>query len=97
MKRDKLLHLIFGMIIGIVISGIVFFLQEHGGFITDITWEKKFLLVFFGIISGTVVGLLKEFVWDLALKKGTFEMDDIQYTVLGSILGGIVVMLLSLI
>lgn len=42
---------------------------------------------FLGLVAGITTGLAKDIVWDLYLKKGTFEVLDIFVTVIGAILG----------
>jgi hypothetical protein len=37
-----------------------------------------------------VAGVLKEFVWDAGLKKGTFDLKDIWWTIAGGFIVGIV-------
>ena len=42
---------------------------------------------FWGLVAGITAGLAKDIIWDLYLKKGTFEVLDIFVTVMGAILG----------
>ena len=43
-----------------------------------------------GFITAAVVGALKEIVWDWLLKKGTPELLDFVATVLGGVLGAVI-------
>jgi len=40
-----------------------------------------------GLIIACLVGAAKEVIWDMAMKKGTFEMLDFLATALGAIFG----------
>ena len=42
---------------------------------------------FWGLVAGIAAGLAKDIVWDLYLKRGTFEVLDIFVTVIGAIFG----------
>ncbi len=42
---------------------------------------------FWGLVAGITAGLAKDIVWDLYLKRGTFEVLDILVTVIGAIFG----------
>lgn len=44
-----------------------------------------------GAVVSFVVGLLKEFVWDRMLGRGTFELEDILSDALGAIVGFLLV------
>jgi len=46
-----------------------------------------------GLIIAVGVGVTKDVVWDLLLKKGTFEVLDIFATVIGAIMGTVVAIL----
>ncbi len=43
-----------------------------------------------GLITAAVVGALKEIIWDWLLKKGTPEFLDFVATVLGGVLGAVI-------
>ena len=43
-----------------------------------------------GLATAAVVGALKEIVWDWLLKKGTPELLDFVATVLGGVLGAVI-------
>ena len=43
-----------------------------------------------GLAAAAVVGALKEIVWDWLLKKGTPELLDFVATVLGGVLGAVI-------
>jgi hypothetical protein len=44
----------------------------------------------FGLLIAAAVGALKEIVWDWLLKKGTPELLDFVATVLGGVLGAVI-------
>jgi ribonuclease PH len=46
-----------------------------------------------GLVIAISVGVAKDVVWDLYLKRGTFEMLDIFATVIGAIMGTVVALL----
>ena len=46
-----------------------------------------------GLVIAISVGVAKDVVWDLYLKKGTFEVLDIFATVIGAIMGTVVALL----
>lgn len=48
----------------------------------------------FGLLTAAVVGALKEIIWDWLLKKGTPEWWDFWATVVGGIVGLVVLRLL---
>jgi uncharacterized protein (DUF697 family) len=43
-----------------------------------------------GLIAAAIVGALKEIIWDWLLKKGTPELLDFVATVLGGVLGAVI-------
>ena len=43
-----------------------------------------------GLAAAAVVGALKEIIWDWLLKKGTPELLDFVATVLGGVLGAVI-------
>lgn len=47
-----------------------------------------------GLIIAVGAGFTKDVVWDLYLKKGTFEVLDIFATVIGAIMGTVVALLI---
>ena len=52
---------------------------------------------FLGLVAGIAAGLAKDIIWDLYLKKGTFEMLDILATIFGAILGTATAILLLMV
>lgn len=42
---------------------------------------------FLGLVAGITAGLAKDIIWDLYLKRGSFEVLDILATIIGAILG----------
>ena len=69
---------------GIVISLIIGFLSYYFTLIYPI------VACAIGLASGTLVGVLKEFIWDKYLKKGTFSKIDMFSTFWGSLTGALV-------
>lgn len=64
-------------------------------FVTSFTLYKAteinfWLCLLFGLLSGVLAGLAKEYVWDKHLKKGTFSKDDIYATSWGALIGAVV-------
>lgn len=47
-----------------------------------------------GLIIAVGAGLTKDVVWDLYLKRGTFEVLDIFATVIGAIMGTVMAILI---
>ena len=47
-----------------------------------------------GLVSAAVVGALKEIIWDWLLKKGTPEPLDFVATVVGGVIGYVLLMLI---
>jgi hypothetical protein len=43
-----------------------------------------------GLAAAAVIGALKEIIWDWLLKKGTPELLDFVATVLGGVLGAVI-------
>lgn len=52
---------------------------------------------FLGLVAGITVGLAKDIIWDLYLKRGTFEVLDILFTIIGAMLGTAFVILLQMV
>lgn len=75
---DFALHVYAGLIIAIV-SGM-----------TAHIWLSPFVSGLIGLFTGTLAGFVKEFVWDLWLKKGVFSWRDIFATFWGACLGAII-------
>ena len=46
-----------------------------------------------GLVIAVLAGIAKDVVYDLLLKKGTFEVLDIFFTVIGAIMGTVVAIL----
>lgn len=46
-----------------------------------------------GLVIAVLAGIVKDVVWDLYLKKGTFEVLDIFATVVGATIGTVVAIL----
>ena len=49
-----------------------------------------FVYPLIGLATAAVVGALKEIIWDWLLKKGTPEFLDFVATVLGGVLGAVI-------
>jgi hypothetical protein len=75
MKKDKIYHLVAGMIISVI-----------AGFIT-VKLTKIDFLFFSGFVASIIAGISKEYIWDKFLKKGEFENADIVFTAIGGALG----------
>ncbi len=43
-----------------------------------------------GLVAAVLAGIAKDVVWDLYLKRGTFELLDILATAVGAVIGAIV-------
>lgn len=68
----------------------------HFGLSAIITLVAILLTSFlWGIIIGTSVGLLKEFVWDLLLKKGNFDKMDLVANFVGIAAGTIIALIIK--
>lgn len=48
-----------------------------------------------GLVIAISVGVAKDVVWDLYLKKGTFEVLDIFFTGVGGVIGMVVAIILT--
>ena len=49
-----------------------------------------FVYPLIGLATTAVIGVLKEIIWDWLLKKGTPELLDFVATVLGGVLGAVI-------
>lgn len=88
--KDKLLHLIAGAVVGVFGAWLSLYLinknQWHSGFVF-----VPFLQIALGAAFwAAIAGVLKEFVRDAGLKKGTFDLKDIWWTIAGGFIVGIV-------
>ncbi len=90
MQKDKLKHAIAGVALSIV-AGL--FLCLVAGLIPW-TWLQVVIAgvgaAGFGFLVAAVVGAAKEIIWDWLLKKGTPELLDFVATVLGGVLGAVI-------
>jgi len=90
LQKDKLKHAIAGVALSIV-AGL--FLCLVAGLIPW-TWLQVVIAgvgaAGFGFLVAAVVGAAKEIVWDWLLKKGTPELLDFVATVLGGVLGAVI-------
>jgi uncharacterized membrane protein len=70
--------------VGFVIMMAIWFSNMYGNTIVS---ELKFTDIFIPWIAGSglalTAGLLKDLIWDLWLKKGTYELNDILFTLFG--------------
>jgi len=92
--RDKLLHFIAGLIVGIIgasIGAITF--KNNLGF--DSFYGLPIWMM--GWALGILVGGYKEVIHDLLLKKGKYEFYDWAYTIWGSMLSGFIIWVFELI
>lgn len=90
LQKDKLKHAIAGVALSIV-AGL--FLCLVAGLIPW-TWLQVVIAgvgaAGFGFLVAAVVGAAKEIIWDWLLKKGTPEFLDFMATVLGGVLGAVI-------
>jgi len=90
LQKDKLKHAIAGVALSIV-AGL--FLCLVAGLIPW-TWLQVVIAgvgaAGFGFLVAAVVGAAKEIIWDWLLQKGTPEFLDFVATVLGGVLGAVI-------
>jgi hypothetical protein len=87
--QDKKTHFTVSLIITLFV-GLIFASDGH-----EINTIGRGIIV--GMSVGIGATLIKDFIWDLLLKKGVFDVMDIVFGVAGSILGGILLSLLNFI
>ena len=75
---DFTLHVYAGIIIT-VISGLASYI-----------YLEAFLSGVIGLAVGNIAGFAKEYIWDLWLKKGTFNKQDIFATFWGACIGTVI-------
>jgi len=75
-QADKIKHFLVGGGIALIVGLIV----GSNGYVFDEPVKGCFV----GFFVGTYAGMLKEFIWDHLLGKGTPEFMDVIYTVVGS-------------
>jgi hypothetical protein len=68
---DKKKHVWVGILIGIAVIALMlwYYPKYHNTWATDFWYIPKFQYVLGAVFWGAVIGLLKEFVWDLILSK----------------------------
>lgn len=76
---DKVYHFSVGYIIGSTMTSL---LEDRVG-------KKKAILI--GIGASTVASIAKEMLYDEVLRKGTPESEDLGATILGGVVGSIVI------
>jgi len=79
-EKDKVLHVYAGMGIT-VLSGFAFYY---------FTTMMPIFACLIGLGIGSLVGAAKEYIWDRAMKKGTFNIEDMTATIWGSMVGAVV-------
>ncbi len=55
---------------------------------------SPFLSGLIGLLTGNIAGFGKEYIWDLWLKKGTFNKRDIFATFWGTLIGAIILIVI---
>ena len=81
-EPDKVKHFIAGIAIAIV-TDIVYWVLMFA-------FPKLPPIWFVGFLVASIIGALKEIIWDWLLKKGTPEWFDFVTTMFGGIVGGVV-------
>lgn len=79
-QKDKLLHFVYGFFIYLFTYAIVSLVKHY--FFNQMNFNVDFL----ALIVGIVIGVGKELIWDLALKKGKAESLDTLMTILPALL-----------
>lgn len=80
-SADKLLHFTSSIVLACMVA-----------LVCVMAWSMRpMVAAFIGADVSFIVGLLKEFVWDRMLGRGTFELEDILSDALGSIVGFLLV------
>ena len=77
---DKALHVYACLVIS-VITGVLCYCYLNTGILVSITN---------GFVLAIVIGFAKEFIWDKALGKGTFNWWDIFYDFWGALIGALI-------
>lgn len=76
---DKTLHVWAGMVIAIAVTLILFYFTE----------VNIYLAYLIALSTGVIAGAFKEWIYDKALKLGTFSYLDFYCTIWGSFIGTI--------
>jgi len=74
---DKFLHTWISALIVLVVGSFLFYICK----------EKPVYSAFVGWAVALAIGILKEFLWDKFLKKGTFSVADLAADFIGSATG----------
>lgn len=70
-QKDKRLHLLISAFISMIIGSITFITNNP-------------MWYFIGMGFSLLIGLAKEFIWDLSFGKGKFELGDILADIVGA-------------
>ena len=81
-EPDKVKHFIAGIVIAIV--------TDIAYWVLMFAFPKLPPIWFVGFLVASIIGALKEIIWDWLLKKGTPEWFDFVTTMFGGIVGGVV-------
>lgn len=76
---DKALHVYAGVAISLIVGFLSYYFTEM----------MPIFACAIGVGAGTIVGVLKEVVWDKHMKKGTYSRLDMFSTFWGSLIGAI--------
>lgn len=76
---DKALHVYAGIAISILSGFAIYYFSTC----------MPIVACFSGLGIGTLVGVAKEYLWDKAMKKGTFSTHDMLATFWGSCVGAV--------
>ncbi len=79
-QKDKLLHFVYGFFIYLFTYAIVSLAKHY--FFNQMNFNVGLL----GLIVAIFIGVGKELIWDLALKKGKAESLDAVMTILPALL-----------
>ena len=87
--KDKRQHIIFGFLISLFV-GLIF--ASDG---SEFNHVQRGAII--GFLTGLNAGILKDVVWDLLMKRGTFDKWDISATAFGAGVASFLIALIDLI
>jgi H+/Cl- antiporter ClcA len=101
MKKDKVLHFIAGIVVGIVAGLLSYWIAKTNGFSLTFLGINKLSLAVGAAFWGLLAGLAKEGYDYVQWKKGkksrtSVDRNDVKWTLYGSVLGGIIVWLVAI-
>jgi len=88
-KSDKLLHILAGLIIGLLAAWWTMWIVNRQHWASTFLWIPGFQIVLGAVFWAVVIGLAKEIIWDNWLGKGTPEANDAWATIIGGFIGGL--------